>query len=62
MSKHPNKKQREVGSMGMSSHRKSGVAPKSPRTRFKMMLEAKKNEVKSKPPLEYDDVKKLFSK
>lgn len=35
--------------MGMSKHRKSGISPKSPKTRFLMKLEAEKNE-KKRPP------------
>lgn len=46
--------------LGMSKHRKSGRTSKSPKLRYKLMLEAQKNEVKAKPPLEETNVHNLF--
>lgn len=61
MSDHRNSKQSEYGgSGGMAKHRKSGKAPKSPKLRMKMQLEAQKTDIKGLPSLPYGNVSELF--
>lgn len=50
------------GGGGLSKHRTSGKTPKSPKLRYKMMLEAQRNEKKGRPPLESDSVSELFKR
>lgn len=45
---------------GLSKHRKAGKAPKSPKLRHRLELEAQKNERKAPTPLTETSVKHLF--
>jgi len=46
--------------MSISKHRNSGVAPKSPKIRHRMRLEAEKQERKAKESLPFSSVQELF--
>ena len=51
------------GGMGSHKHGISGNAPKSPRARFHMRMEAEKNEIKARPlTCLYSSVEELFKK
>jgi hypothetical protein len=50
------------GGMGNHKHGTSGRAPKSPRLRHAIKLDAERNERKAKKPLPYGSVKDVFER
>lgn len=46
--------------LGISKHRKSGTAPKSPKMRLRLRLEAEKSEIKSKDYPMFDTPQEAF--
>jgi len=49
------------GGMGSRKHGVSGYSGKSPKLRMHLALEAKKNDKKVKPSLEFSSVKEAFA-